>query len=139
MNTQDAVNEMLDIAIGLATLNGWEFVTEDRPPKANPLSLQPPYLRAIVRHATGRQSSLSGASGQRMYDATGTLWIEIYAKTGTGNTQGYSMSDMVMDAYRVKRPNASVWYRNIRMHEGPAEGASKKNQVLIDFVYSMLR
>jgi hypothetical protein len=139
MNTQDAVDEMMAVIKAVADAVPCSFVTEDIPPVPHPLSLPSTYIRAIVRHATGRQSSLSGADSKRMYEATGTLWIEVNNPTGTGNAKGYSTSDMVMDACRAKRPGSSVWFRNVRLHEAPAVGASKPNQVLVDFTYSTLR
>lgn len=137
LTTQEAVDAMLDVVMAVCVANNLPLVTEDQPVDGQPTALQPPYVRATIRHATGRQSSLANADGVRMFEPTGTLWVEVVSKPATGNVHGYSISDMVLTAYRQAK-SGPVWFRNARLNEGPSDGATKRNFVLVDFTYSTL-
>jgi hypothetical protein len=91
-----------------------------------------------LRHATARQVSLANDVGQKRWNPTGTLWIQIFAKVGDGLATAYSLAQTVVDAYRVARGGA-VWYRNPRLNEVGTTGGHEQINVLVDFSYDDVR
>jgi hypothetical protein len=95
-----------------------------------------PYGRTSVKHADGRQGSLAGATGVKLWDRVGTLWIELYAPQGDGNTAGYALAQAMTDAVQSSR---AVWFRNVLMNEMGADGAFQRFDVKATFEYTDVR
>jgi hypothetical protein len=89
-----------------------------------------------VKHADGRQGSLAGATGVKLWDRVGTLWIELYAPQGDGNTAGYALAQAMTDAVQSSR---AVWFRNVLMNEMGADGAFQRFDVKATFEYTDVR
>lgn len=92
-----------------------------------------PWARVTLRHATGGQSSLAGASGALMYTQTGTIFVQVFAPLGDGSKTSLGLAQAVVNAYRSAK--GSVWYRNTRLKEIGASGAFDQTNALADFTY----
>ena len=96
------------------------------------------WARVVLRHATGRQSSLSDAVGQRRWTSVGTLWVQVFAPVGDGMVTAYGLATVVLNAYRAAPPGA-VWYRNPRLQETGSSGNFEQVNILVDFSYDDVR
>lgn len=105
-------------------------------PGAKPAS-EKLYARVTIRHAIGKQSSLSGLTGTKLYDNKGILWVQVYAPIGDGSVAGYAASQSVVNAFREAK--TAVIFRNVRMNEAGTSGAFERFDVKIDFEYEDVR
>lgn len=96
------------------------------------------WARAIVRHATGAQASLSGEAGTRRYTDEGTVFVQVFAPVGDGSTACYAAARIVQNAYRDAR-NADVWFRDVTLNELGADGAFEQINVQATFSYDDVR
>lgn len=96
------------------------------------------WARPTVRHATGRQSSLSGEIGLRKFQHTGTVFVQIFGPVGDGLKQVYSAANLVKNAYEDSR-HENLWFRNVRLNEIGENGGFQQFNVLADFLYDEVR
>lgn len=95
------------------------------------------WARPTLRHDSGGQGSLAGDQGKIQYDNGGVLFIQIFTPIGQGSNETYTLSQMLVSAYRAyKHPN--LWFRNIRMQEVPSNGSFQQHNVMADFEYTNL-
>jgi hypothetical protein len=106
-------------------------------PGSMPTAATALWARVTVRHATGRQSSLTGGLGTQRYTNKGFVWVQVFAPMGDGSTAGYVASQAVVDAYRDA--NTSVLFRNVRLNEQGGDGSFTKFDVIADFEYDDVR
>lgn len=135
MTFQDGIDSMLTVFKTAWDLLGYPATYTDIPaetPVADTV-----WARAIVRHATGGQGSLTGDSGTVKWDRRGVLWIQVFAPIGAGSVQGLQAAQQLINAYQAER--GPVWYRNIRMNEMGADGAWERFDVKADFEYDDVR
>lgn len=95
------------------------------------------WARVQTRHATGRQSSLTGGLGTKRWTQVGVLTVQVFAPQGDGMKEVYRLAELVLNAYRDA--HGSVWYRNPRMREVGTSGAFEQINVLVDFTYDETR
>lgn len=95
------------------------------------------WARVTVRHATGRQSSLTGGLGTKRYTNRGTLWVQVFAPMGDGSTAGYGATQTVVGAFRDA--DIGVLFRNVRFSEAGKDGAFERFDVKADFEYDEVR
>lgn len=98
-----------------------------------------PFARAIVRHNTGRQSSLSGGLGTKKFTRQGVLSIQIFSVSGTGLQSADSLCKIMMDAFEGKASPNGVWFRNARINEIGADGFWFQTNVIIEFEYEEIK
>lgn len=110
----------------------WTDVPGEKPPS------ETVWARATIRHATGRQASLAGENGARRYEATGTVFVQVFAPIGDGSTAGYRAAELVKNAYNAARDD-NIWFRDTRMIEVGASGAFEQFNVLSTFSYDDVR
>lgn len=131
MTPDTARDEMLAVFKTVWDATGYPVLWPDVP-GAPPAS--GPYARVTVRHAVGKQTSLSSATGAKLVTHMGTLWISVFIPIGQGGTTGYTLVQSILGAYRAAR--GSVWYRNPRFREVPdTTGAYSHFNTMIDFTY----
>jgi hypothetical protein len=106
--------------------------TPSKPPKT-----EAAWARVNLQHAGGGQGSLTGGSGTTLYDRTGILWIEIYTPKGDGKVSGYTLAELVVNAYEDY--SGPVLFRNVRLEEGGDDGAFTSFDVKMNFEYSNAR
>lgn len=129
MTADEARDEVYAIFKAVSDTTGLEVAYDDSPARDN----SDGWARVTLRHATGRQSSLSGAMGTRRFTRTGTLWVQVFAPVGDGNATALSLAETVVNAYQAA--SGTVWYRNVRMREQGSDGAFARVDVLADFTY----
>ena len=95
------------------------------------------WARVNIKHAVGRQGSLTGGLGTTVWERRGTLWIEVYAPVGDGLKAGRDAAQEIVNAYQAER--SGIWYRNIRMVEMGTDGAFERFDVKADFEYRDVR
>lgn len=95
------------------------------------------WARATIQHERGRQASLSGGLGVKLWTQAGVVAVEVYAPIGDGRAEAYRLAELVVNGFRDAR--GSVWYRNPRMRERGANGAHQRIDVLADFIYDETR
>lgn len=109
----------------------WDDVSSEVP------ATDTPWARVTLKHATGRQASLSGVTGTQRFRQTGTIHIQIFSPVGQGKSEAYQLAQTVVNAYRDAR--LDVWFRNARLNEVGASGAFEQVNVLTDFSYDDVR
>lgn len=95
------------------------------------------YATLTIRHGNGGQGSLGGELGQRRFDRSGILRVQIFAPIGDGMVSAYQKAQIVANAFEDAKLN--VWFRNTRIREMGASGASEQVDVLTDFFYEEVR
>lgn len=131
MTPDAARDEMLAVFKTAWDTTGYAVTWSDVPGAVPPSSA--PWARVVVRHAEGRQGSLTDANGAKLHTYTGTLWAQIFVPIGQGVSMGYTLARLVLQAYRDAR--GAVWYRNQRFREAGNSGAFEQVNCLIDFTY----
>lgn len=97
------------------------------------------WARATLRHATGRQASLSGPiNGCVRYERTGIVIIQVFAPVGDGSTAAYDAAQTVVRGFEDAR-GLDTWFRNVRINEVGTKGAFEQINVLADFTYDDMR
>lgn len=131
MNYAEGVDALYGIVQTFATAQGITVQYPDIPfTKPNDAA----WVSAMVRHATGKQASLSNQNGVRIWDNEGTMAITLYAPIGNGMHTVYALATSAVSALRAVK--GSLWIRNIRTREMTAEGGFSRIQVLCDFQYT---
>lgn len=96
------------------------------------------WCRVTVRHATGRQSSLTGGLGTQRFTNRGTLWVQVFGPMGDGSTAGRGAAQTVAGAFRDAK--IAVLFRNVSPPiEKGADGAFERFDVKADFEYDEVR
>lgn len=101
---------------------------------------QPPatgkWGRTVVKHAVGRQGSLAGADGRKVWDRIGTLWISLYTPPGDGNVAGYAIGQSMVSALE---DSETIWMRNVTLEEMGSDGGFERFDVKAEFEYTHVR
>lgn len=109
----------------------WTDLPGDKP------TTQIPWARVTLKHNLGGQASLSGETGCRMFNRSGTLFIQVFVPVGGANAKGYNLAQKVANAFEDAK--IDVWFRNTRMREEGVSGAFEQTNVLTDFQYDEVR
>ncbi len=134
MTPEEAVDVMLDIF--KAAWDPRPALYDDKTGEI-PTS-ETPWARATIQHATGGQSSLSGASGTKRHTEKGTVFVQVFTPVGDGSTACYQLAKLVRDAFRDAR-DANVWFRNVFLTEIGISGAFRQINVQATFSYDEVR
>lgn len=143
MNMQDAIDAMLGIVDAAAiTVTGGPMLMmyEDKINPAIPNGIPASevlWARAIVRHATGAASSLTGAEGAIKYLNTGIVWVQIFAPKGDGLVLLRAAAETVQNAFRTAR--LDVWFRDMQAVEMGSDGAFERMDVKAKFEYDVIK
>lgn len=136
MTPEQAVDAILDIFKAAWDLTGHIAIYDDKPGEIPPS--ETPWARVTIKHATGGQSSLSGASGTKRFTERGNLFVQIFTPVGDGSTACYQLAKLVRDAYRDAR-DPDVWFRNVFLEEIGISGAFRQTNVRATFTYDEVR
>lgn len=127
MTHQEIVDELLTRFADAWEDTGFFAVYPDRPlttaqsnfiAGTNSTALAP-WARLTLRTADRERVTI----GQRMYNTSGVLMIEIYTPTGDGHRQAYALAKIVQDAFETDNVSSNhVWIRDV---EGPSEQGSE--------------
>ncbi len=135
MTFLDARDEMLAVFLAVWNTTGHPIVWTDLPGDVPTTEIS--WARVTVKHAIGKQGSLAGEVGNRMFDRKGTIFIQIFTPVGDGGVTAYQLAQLVVNAYQDAR--LDVWFRNTRIKEVGASGAFEQINVLTDFHYDDVR
>lgn len=135
---RNAQDDILDVLLGVATTLGVPVVWEARPNPAPP-STAAPWMREVLRHATGGQASLAGDAGQRRWERRGVLIVQVFVPLGSGRGLAYSIAQELLDAYEGARTEHCVWFRNARVNEIGPDGAYFQVNFAVDFEYTEVK
>jgi hypothetical protein len=129
MNSRTARNTMLAVFKTVWDSTGYVVKYDDVPGSVP--TTEVPWSRVTVRHMDGGQRGFGNSS--RLYEAKGTLTVQVFAPIGDGNKKAYDLAYSVMKAFRDAK--TSVMFRNHRIREVGNSGAFEQINVLIDFSY----
>lgn len=97
------------------------------------------WARVTLRHATGRQATLRGATGERRFRRTGTLTVQIFTPHGEGLTLNDTLSKIITDALEGVTTASGVIFRDVRPNEIGPDGKWYQTNVLAGFEYDEVR
>lgn len=95
------------------------------------------WARVTLRHATAGAATLGHIGGKRVYNRSGTLFVQVFTPSGDGSTSGLRAAQKVVDAYQ--RVHGNVQFANARLNEIGSNGAFEQFNVLVDFSYTDMR
>jgi hypothetical protein len=106
-----------------------------------PKSGQPllPWVRAVVRHLSGGQASLSNFNGVSRYRRSGIFTVQVFTPYGGGLSLSDSLVSVIVNAFEGKASTNGVWFRQIRVNEIGQEGVWYQTNVLINFEYDEVK
>jgi hypothetical protein len=136
MTPEQAVDAILDIFKAAWDTTGYPALYDDKSGEI-PTS-ETPWARATIKHATGAQSTLAGASGTKRFTETGTLFVQVFTPVGDGSTACYKLAKVVRDAYRDAR-DPELWFRNVFLEEIGINKAFRQINVQATFSYDEVR
>jgi hypothetical protein len=99
-----------------------------------------PFARIVIRHVGGRQATLSNQDGQRTFEKTGIIGVQIFAPlvAGLGLTVVEALAKVAKSAFEGRATPSGVWFRNVRAVEVGPDGAMFQINVWADFEYDEL-
>lgn len=93
-----------------------------------------PWIRPVIRHATGGQASLGDFAGKRRFKHAGVLIIQCYTPVGDGMADSDVLVQAFLTYFETLR-SSPMWYRNIRATEIGKDGAAEQVNFLAEFQY----
>lgn len=114
-------------------LMGWPDVPNDNIPP----SAQEPWARTTLRHSSGGQRAFGDS--RRRYERGGVLIVQVFAPRGDGLSRAYQLAKIVADVLEGQATPRGVWFRNVRIAEGGADGNFSQVSVLADFTYDEVK
>lgn len=114
-------------ALPMGTVAVWPDTPQVVPPDGQ-------WVRPLIRHATGGQSSLGDQLGQRRFTHAGLLTVQLFTPVGDGQTDSDILTQAFITYFETKR-SSQVWYRNIRAQEIGKDGAAEQVNFMADFEY----
>lgn len=99
----------------------------------------PVWVRVIIQHADGFQSSLTGAKGgMTRYTKKGILSVQVMGVLGDGSKAAYDAAQSIEIAVR-KAKGIPVWFRRPRIIEAGNFGSHDRIDFLAEFQYDDVR
>lgn len=82
-----------------------------------------------------------GKPGQRLYEATGLIFIQIFCPKSIKNSLilGGRLATIAQNAYRGKTTEGAVWFRNVRVNDIPNEREYYRLNVVAEYEYDELQ
>ena len=98
------------------------------------------WARVSFRNSTGRQASLSGEAGQRMFQHTGFVSVQVFTPTGDGKVLANQLAQIAKNAFEgTTTTPGDVRLRNARVVPVGQEGSWYQTNVFADFEYEEVR
>ncbi len=95
------------------------------------------WFRASIQTVQQPQATLSGNDLKRRYTTDGLLFVQIFIPKS--NSQDYKLglqvAELIQKAFRGKRTENCVVFRNVRFQELPAETAWNRVNVVAEYQY----
>ena len=112
----------------------YPVVWPNKKPDTEPMKQGNPWAFVRIAHKTGRQVSLPGVDGKRIWERKGQLVCEIYTPSGEGTQAAYTLARLVELAFLGKTID-SVRFRAIQIKEGGIRGNWFLVTVTAEFEY----
>lgn len=112
----------------------YPVVWPNKKPDTEPMKQGNPWAFVRIAHKTGRQVSLPGVDGKRIWERKGHLVCEIYTPSGEGTQEAYTLARLVELAFLGKTLD-NVRFRAIQIKEGGIHGNWFLVTVTADFEY----
>ena len=126
----------------------YPVVWPNKKPDTEPMKQGNPWAFVRIAHKTGRQVSLPGVDGKRIWERKGQLVCEIYTPSGEGTQAAYTLARLVELAFLGKTIHLavgktvvagktidSVRFRAIQIKEGGIHGNWFLVTVTAEFEY----
>lgn len=98
------------------------------------------WARVSFRNSTGRQATLSGEVGRRLFEHTGFVVVQVFTPTGDGKVLANQLAQIAKNAFEGKTTTpGDVRLRNARIVPVGQEGSWYQTNVFADFEYEELR
>jgi len=99
-----------------------------------------PWARVSFRNVAGRQATLSGETGRRMFQHTGVASVQIFTPTGDGRVLADQLAQIAKNSFEgTTTAPGDVRFRNARILHVGQEGSWYQTNVLADFEYEEVR
>lgn len=112
----------------------YPVVWPNKTPEVEVMKQGNPWAFVRIAHGNGRQRTLAGADGTKLWQRRGQFICEISAQSGTGTNQANDLAELVETAFRGKTING-VAFRVIQSREGGMRGNWFLVTVTVDFEY----
>ncbi|MBA3755378.1 MAG: hypothetical protein H0X02_03760 [Nitrosomonas sp.] len=135
---QEAVNTIFG-----AFNTAWEtnpsflVVWPNKTPEIEVLKQKNPWAFVKIVTGKGRQMSLAGADGKKIWERKGQFGCEIYTPSGEGTVRAYVLARLVESAF-IGKTIEKVRFRAIQIKEGGVHGNWFLINVIVDFEYDEL-
>lgn len=97
------------------------------------------WLRAAVRHNSGRQRSL-GETGGRRFERVGIVLVQLFVPRGAERvTIEDKLAKIATDAFEGKHTLGGVWFRAVRASEVGPDGPWNQTNIVAEFTYDELK
>lgn len=134
---QQARDEMFDVFKAAWDTTGYPVHFEDvRKQRSKD---EEPWAVVTLQHASGFQSTLSGAEGTRTFARLGFITVQIFTPNGKGLQEAYDLAKVVSDAFEGISTPGGVWFRNVRLNEVGRDGEFFQLNVVIEFRYDEVK
>lgn len=135
---RDEINSLIKVAadtIDELTVI-WEDTKLDLPEGSDPPL---PYIKVFIRHQNAGQGSLSGTSGNRMFDRRGQVVIQLYTPVGDGLTDSDIFATTLKNAMEGQSTANGVWFRDVNAREVGKDGPKFLTNITAEFEYVEVR
>lgn len=112
----------------------YPVVWPNKTPEVEVMKQGNPWAFVRIVHGDGRQRTLSGADGTKLWQRRGQFICEISAQSGTGTNQAGGLVSLVESAFKAKTVGG-VTFRSIRSRESGMRGNWFLVTVTVDFEY----
>lgn len=115
----------------------WEGIAD---PSESP-SPDAPHARFTFDPMIGKQGSLAGDTGTRLWDELGLIMVQSFGplSSGYGLQMAEYMAIMAQRVYQGKTSPNCMWFRNCRVVRVGASGAWYQYNTIIEFDYNQMR
>jgi|ERR1044072_1973077 hypothetical protein len=99
------------------------------------------WIRLSKQNVIEQQAALStcvGAPGQRMYEASGLVFVQLFCPKSTSESfdLGQKLAVVARDAFRGKSTANNIWFRNVRINELEPEELYYRFNVVSEYEYN---
>lgn len=134
---QQARDEMFDVLKAAWDTTTYDIFWEDVRKQRG--KNEKPWATVTLQHASGFQSTLSGAVGSRTFTRLGFITVQIFTPNGKGLQDAYDLAKVVSDAFEGTSTPGGVWFRNVRLNEVGRDGEFFQLNVIVEFRYDEVK
>ena len=112
----------------------YPVIWPNKTPETEPAKQGNPWAFVRAAHKSGRQISLAGVDGKKIWERKGQFFCEIYTPSGEGTQRAYALAKLVESVFAGKSLD-SVRFRSIQIKEGGIHGNWFLVNVTVEFEY----